>query len=224
MTVCLREDKKIISTVKMILKKFILFCCFLIGLCRAEAGLYLAINALAFEDPEYENGEVVKRRIEINWYGAQVSVDDKILVNCEFCEETIFSPADYPDGFHILPGNLPYPSLDQMGFMGTCVFGYNASWQDGDGNIRATNCLRSEPTWMMDHRDALGDMTVGELVLAGSHDAGAYHDYQGVGDDNWGTSAVFAQVRLKWLIIINVWVQRRRIFLASSSGESGFLT
>ena len=179
----------------MILKQFILCCYFLFGFCRAEAGLYLAINALAFEDPQYKNGEVVKRRIEINWYGTEVSEEDRIIVNCDLCQETAFSPSYYPDGFHILPGNLPYPSLDQMAFTRTCVFGYNATWQDGEGNIKASNCLQSEPTWMMDHRVALGDMEVGELVLAGSHDAGAYHDYQGVGDDNWGTSAVFAQVR-----------------------------
>ena len=30
-------------------------------------------------------------------------------------------------------------------------------------------------------------------MLAGAHDAGAYRDYQGIGDDNWATSAVFAQ-------------------------------
>ena len=42
-------------------------------------------------------------------------------------------------------------------------------------------------------RSELGSLAVGDLVLTGSHDAGAYRDYQGVGDDNWATSAVFAQ-------------------------------
>ena len=30
-------------------------------------------------------------------------------------------------------------------------------------------------------------------MLVGAHDAGAYREYQGVGDDNWATSSVFAQ-------------------------------
>ena len=36
-------------------------------------------------------------------------------------------------------------------------------------------------------------LQVGDLMLAGSHDAGAYRDYGGEGDDNWATSAVYAQ-------------------------------
>ena len=31
------------------------------------------------------------------------------------------------------------------------------------------------------------------MMLTGAHDAGAYRDYQGEGDDNLATSAVYAQ-------------------------------
>ena len=31
------------------------------------------------------------------------------------------------------------------------------------------------------------------MMLTGSHDAGAYRDYQGEGDNNLATSAVYAQ-------------------------------
>ena len=33
-------------------------------------------------------------------------------------------------------------------------------------------------SWMWDHRAVLAALPVGDLVLTGSHDAGAYRDYQ----------------------------------------------
>ena len=42
-------------------------------------------------------------------------------------------------------------------------------------------------------RNELQYMNIGDMMLIGAHDAGAYRDYQGVGDDNWATSSVFAQ-------------------------------
>ena len=33
-------------------------------------------------------------------------------------------------------------------------------------------------SWMWDHRSELAALPVGDLVLTGSHDAGAYRDYQ----------------------------------------------
>ena len=117
-----------------------------VSVCRAEAGIYLSINALASED---DAGEVVKRRIEVNWYGDTVSEGDTIAVNCQSCDEVVFSPADFQDGFLILPGNLPYP---QLSYSRSCVFGYNATWFDANQNVKASNCLQSEPTWMEDNK------------------------------------------------------------------------
>merc|ERR1711971_971542 len=44
----------------------------------AEAGLYLAINPLAFTNGGTADGEVVKRRLEVNWFGEQPLADDYI--------------------------------------------------------------------------------------------------------------------------------------------------
>ena len=59
-------------------------------------------------------------------------------------------------------------------FERTCVFGYEITWYGADGSIKASNCLQSEPTWMQDNKDLLGSVLVGDLILTGSHDAGAY--------------------------------------------------
>ena len=170
-------------------------------IASAEANLYLAINPLAFTEGGTASGEVVKRRLEVNWYGEQPQPDDIIELT------TLFSPSsqivkisDFPDNFFVFPGNLPYPTLEEMGFTGTCVFDLLVEWkrlsQDGPDvseEVLASACLRSEPRWMEEHSESLQELKIGDLMLVGAHDAGAYRDYQGIGDDNWATSAVFAQ-------------------------------
>ena len=42
-----------------------------IGFSACNAGIYLAINALAYTE-DNGNGEIVKRRLEVNWYGDEV--------------------------------------------------------------------------------------------------------------------------------------------------------
>ena len=169
----------------------------------AEAGLYLAINPLAFTDGGTADGEVVKRRLEVNWFGEEPLPDDYIELTSPGrsgangpLNQTvnIFGLTDH---FFVFPGNLPYPTLDQMGFTGTCVFDLLAEWkrpsEDGLEEVLASACLRSEPGWMEEHRESLQELKIGDLMLVGAHDAGAYREYQGIGDDNWATSAVFAQ-------------------------------
>ena len=39
----------------------------------------------------------------------KVYEDDRIVLTDQFGDVTAFSPAEYQDGFFILPGNLPYP-------------------------------------------------------------------------------------------------------------------
>ncbi|XP_004932641.1 uncharacterized protein LOC101743953 [Bombyx mori] len=44
----------------------------------------------------------------------------------------------------------------------------------GDNNIEAFNCLKIQPTWMEDNADKINKLRIGELALAGSHNAGAW--------------------------------------------------
>jgi len=179
------------------------FVLLVVKVASAKAGLYLAINPLAFTEGGTASGEVVKRRLEVNWYGEHPLPDDYIQLT---------SPAQYvPNGplnqtvnifgltdhFFVFPGNLPYPTLQQMGFSGACVFELRAEWkrvyEDGSEEVVASACLQSEPDWMELKKENLQELKIGDLMLAGAHDAGAYREYQGIGDDNWATSAVFAQ-------------------------------
>lgn len=42
-----------------------------LGFSTCNAGIYLAINALAYTE-DNGNGEIIKRRLEVNWYGDEV--------------------------------------------------------------------------------------------------------------------------------------------------------
>ena len=42
-----------------------------IGFSTCNAGIYLAINALAYTE-DNGNGDIIKRRLEVNWYGDEV--------------------------------------------------------------------------------------------------------------------------------------------------------
>merc|ERR1719323_2315032 len=106
-----------------------------VKVASAKAGLYLAINPLAFTEGGTASGEVVKRRLEVNWYGEQPLPDDYIELTSPG-ESGPTGPGNQTvkifglsDRFFVFPGNLPYPTLEQMGFSGTCVFGLKAEWK-----------------------------------------------------------------------------------------------
>jgi len=159
----------------------------------SSPGIYLSINALAYTESD---GTVVKRRLEATWHGRQVSEGDLILLELGGAErpDLEIQPALHPDGFYVSDVQVPYLDVEGLGnISSSCMFDYRVSWLDAEGVVLAESCLRMEPSWQYEHRDVLAKMKVGDLMLAGSHDAGAYRDYEGEGDDNWATSAVYAQ-------------------------------
>ena len=89
----------------------------------------------------------------------QVNDNDMITIHFQDSEPITFLPSNFPDGYFVSSKQIPYPTLEEMGFVRTCVFGVNATWERGDGSVVAQNCLRSEPSWMWDHRFAFDSLT-----------------------------------------------------------------
>ena len=74
-------------------------------------------------------------------------------MNLDFdSQQLLLLPSNFSDGFVITPIQIPYPTMEEMGYTRTCVFGISASWEREDGTVVAQNCLQSEPSWMWDHR------------------------------------------------------------------------
>ena len=83
------------------------------SLIAADHGVYLSINSLAFTR---DNGDIVKRRLELNWFGASPQDGDTISLLKD--GETILEivPSDYEEGFFVTDIVLPYPNTDQLGY------------------------------------------------------------------------------------------------------------
>jgi len=150
-------------------------------------GIYMSINALAFT---LDSGAIVRRRLELNWWRTPSPGDTIILKKAN---ETVLAldPADHPDGFYVTDIVLPYPTLTAQ--QRSCVYDYEMVWADASNNVLANTCLLAEPRWMEDNQAVIGKLALGDMMLPGSHDSGAYKEYSGQGDDNWATSAVYAQ-------------------------------
>jgi len=169
--------------------------CFSITECVSsmdqDPGFYLCINSLAFTE---QDGSIVKRRLEINWQQMNVTDGLIIVLAKENQNGTVvqITPSLYTDGYYTTDIVLPYPHQTEL-YTSKCQFGYRAILIDENGIEMATSCLRNEPEWQWNKKDTLAEMEIGSLMLIGAHDAAAYRDYQGSGDDNWVTSSTFAQ-------------------------------
>ncbi|KOB79078.1 PI-PLC X-box domain-containing protein [Operophtera brumata] len=69
-------------------------------------------------------------------------------------------------------GSLPAGWEQGVGHRGPhCLWPWAGA---GDGQIQAYNCLKIQPTWMEDNAGKINGLRIGDLVLAGTHNAGAW--------------------------------------------------
>jgi hypothetical protein len=61
--------------------------------------------------------------------------------------------------------------------MKTIVLDYYIAYVSSSGQILTSNCMRIEPTWMSD-LPGFGDLIIREAFIPGTHDAGAYNNYE----------------------------------------------
>ncbi|CAH0752658.1 unnamed protein product [Diatraea saccharalis] len=70
------------------------------------------------------------------------------------------------------PSTLPGTWLIGAGPRGpSCLWPWIGA---GTNNIEAFNCLKIQPTWMQDNAATINHLRIGELALAGTHNAGAW--------------------------------------------------
>lgn len=168
---------------------------------ETDPRVYLAVNAWAKTDNQ---GVVTKRRLEINW----MNVDDELhqvvlydhdpLINSSTENNLpimVLDPLGYPDELFITDIQLPHPTSEELGYEKKCVFPYWVRIEE-KGNrqgVSMPRCLELQPSWMNDNAEQLGTTLLSDLMMVGTHDSAAYKEYQGAGDDNLATLAVFAQ-------------------------------
>lgn len=53
--------------------------------------------------------------------------------------------------------------------------GYEVAWLTEKG-IKMKNCLKTQPTWMKDRKHMLGNLTMSQVFLPGTHDSASYDE------------------------------------------------
>ncbi|XP_055375753.1 uncharacterized protein LOC129608324 [Condylostylus longicornis] len=53
-------------------------------------------------------------------------------------------------------------------------YGYWVSYIDKNGNIIVKNCLKAYPIWMNEMKDDIGELTIKDLLIPGTHNSGSY--------------------------------------------------
>ncbi|XP_050348413.1 uncharacterized protein LOC126772202 isoform X2 [Nymphalis io] len=84
---------------------------------------------------------------------------------------------DSVEGFVVTNISLGEGKLPAGWDTGTGLKGPHCLWPwvgAGDSHIVAYNCLKIQPTWMEDNADRINKLRVGELVIPGTHNAGAW--------------------------------------------------
>lgn len=163
-----------------------------------EPSAYLAINAYA---KTYSNGDLIKRRLEVNWFNLdneqhQVALyDAEPTINDKVPAILVIDPLEHLDELHVTDIQLPQPTSSQLGSEKRCVFSYWVQVEDKATGmaVNGPRCLQLEPSWMKDHEHEMGGKPMSQLFLPATHDSAAFKEYEGAGDDNLITLAVFAQ-------------------------------
>ena len=150
-----------------------------------EPGAYLAINALGSTDRQDPNNPIItRRRLEINWYGLDPYEDQyQVVLFTQLPNENmtkdevnlVIHPHDHIDDFYVTNIQLENVTNEEIGYQSRCVFPLWVQVRDLDGTpVTDPRCLQSQPNWMFEHREIIGDLAVGELMLTAAHDAAAY--------------------------------------------------
>ncbi|XP_026318839.1 uncharacterized protein LOC113229458 isoform X2 [Hyposmocoma kahamanoa] len=80
-------------------------------------------------------------------------------------------------GYYITNTSLGEGSLPAGWNIGPGLKGPHCLWPwigAGDDQIEAYNCLKIQPTWMEDNADTINALRIGDLVIPGTHNAGAW--------------------------------------------------
>ncbi|XP_059472575.1 PI-PLC X domain-containing protein 1-like [Neocloeon triangulifer] len=146
--------------------------------CKAGLHVFLTVNSIA-------NNSIVNR-LELNWVGATPSDGEWIGIFASdpvtsgvtsFLERLDLNPSSGSDGFYVTKTMVENfaTNSSELGFVSRCL-NYHIGYVSSGGQVLASGCLRIEPTWMAD-MTGLGDQIIKDIFIPGTHDSGAYGNY-----------------------------------------------
>ncbi|XP_054714890.1 PI-PLC X domain-containing protein 1-like [Uloborus diversus] len=136
--------------------------------------VFLTVSSLASRTNNVED-----RIIEMNWdYIAQQDVEAEVWVKLYNADplanhsDPLISVRPSSAGYHRT--NIKYPEIafTTENLTDTCL-GFWITYER-NSEISSWNCLRARPHWMNEIRSILGNMSLIEMMIPGTHNAGSY--------------------------------------------------
>ncbi|KAH8298048.1 hypothetical protein KR018_005256 [Drosophila ironensis] len=114
--------------------------------------------------------------LEVSWKNVPVESGDLVVLAREdsTCNKTVATirPTSSEQWFTT---TVPFDyALSQNVTIQTTCYGFWASYIDKKGSILAQTCLRAYPVWMNELKLSIGGKRLRDLLIPGTHDAGAY--------------------------------------------------
>lgn len=103
-------------------------------------------------------------------------------------------PVDEPLGWHRTVFTENHTDPDQLGYHKKCLGYWVAYYRAGNNDTaEATNCLHTNPRWMEEMKPSLSGMQLRNTFLPGTHDSGAYTEYDPLTGENLYQKYVYTQ-------------------------------
>ncbi|CAL1261986.1 unnamed protein product [Larinioides sclopetarius] len=143
----------------------------------------LTVNSLASHNVE---GIITERLLELNWFNAPPGMNEDPtswvgLFNHDPAEGShdpleVASTRNNPDGYYRT--RIPFPRIEFFdnkltdGCLGFWIGYINLN------KLVAKSCIRARPRWMYEMKDVIGNRTLKDLMIPGTHNAGSYEPYR----------------------------------------------
>ncbi|XP_035228828.1 PI-PLC X domain-containing protein 1-like [Stegodyphus dumicola] len=142
----------------------------------------LSVSSLASHTPE---GVITERLLELNWFDAPHGMNEDPtswvgLFNHDPTEGSndpleVAPTKTHPDGYY--KTRVPFPRIEFFDNITDECLGYWIGYINLN-RLVAKSCIRARPRWMQEMRHIIGNRTLKELMLPGTHNAGSYEPYR----------------------------------------------
>uniref|UniRef100_T1J6B6 Phosphatidylinositol-specific phospholipase C X domain-containing protein n=1 Tax=Strigamia maritima TaxID=126957 RepID=T1J6B6_STRMM len=144
--------------------------------------VFITVSSLASTNI-LRNGKI-ERQLELNWFNVSPQEGDWVGLFANEPKIDIkyplvnISPLAHPLNYYRSAIQLPRFAFQTSNLTNQCIGFWIAYVRDDV--ILAENCAKIQPQWMWEARDIIGNFTLSEIMIPGTHNSGSYALYKGL--------------------------------------------
>uniref|UniRef100_T1JAD7 Phosphatidylinositol-specific phospholipase C X domain-containing protein n=1 Tax=Strigamia maritima TaxID=126957 RepID=T1JAD7_STRMM len=138
-----------------------------------DVQVFITVSSLAST-----NNNKTERQVELNWFNVSPQNGDWVglfqndpKIDIKYPLENI-SPLAHPLNYYRSWIQLPRFAFQTSNFKNQCIGFWIAYIRDDV--ILAQKCVKIQPQWMWEARDIIGNFTLSEIMIPGTHNSGSY--------------------------------------------------